>query len=388
MKTIRLFLILLAALGISYSSASQVQQGPTYYVTIGVFAKLENAIRYTDKANKNNFSAQYAINQPRKLYYVYLLETKDRKQAFAFMIKMRAETEYKDSWLFIGKLGEEAPEEVKPVEVAPVEIVPVVKDTVAVTLPLIIETPIVEKPVEKPIVPKPAGKAFYFKLVNAESGNEVIGELHVQESVKASQYQAFKGNEIVYIKAPINKNGTYTIVTQVPGYQQMKITLPYNEPGGTAGSENEMIIPFELKKAKRGDYIDFNNVRFIRNSSIMTPESQNELDGLVALMKENIKYKITIHGHCNGKNERDIVALGTSQDYFNVNPAANKKIQSSTAKILSEERANAVKGYLVSQGIDDKRIGTKAEGGKIALYPEQSTLASYNDRVEVEVKKH
>ena len=316
MKTIRLFLILLAALGISYSSASQVQQGPTYYVTIGVFAKLENAIRYTDKANKNNFSAQYAINQPRKLYYVYLLETKDRKQAFAFMIKMRAETEYKDSWLFIGKLGEEVPEEVKPVEVAPVEIVPVVQDTVAVTLPIIVETPIVEKPVEKPIVPKPAGKAFYFKLVNAESGNEVIGELHVQESVKASQYQAFKGNEIVYIKAPINKNGTYTIVTQVPGYQQMKITLPYNEPGGTAGSENEMIIPFELKKAKRGDYIDFNNVRFIRNSSIMTPESQNELDGLVALMKENVKYKITIHGHCNGKNERDIVALGTSQDFF------------------------------------------------------------------------
>ncbi len=383
----RLILVFLIAFGSSSFSIAQSGEAPTYYVTIGVFAKLDNAVHYTDRANKNNFNAHYAINKPRKLYYVYLLETGDRKKAFAFMIKMRAETEYKDAWLFIGKLGEEQAEVVKPIEEKPIEIVPIVKDTVA-TLPVVVEEVLViEKPVEKPVVPKPAGKAFFFKLVNAETGNEAIGEVHVQESVKASQYQAFRGNEIVYIKAPANKNGTYTVMTIVPGYQQMKITLPYNEPGGTAGSESEIIIPFELKRAKRGDYIDFNNVRFIRNSAIMTPESQNELDGLVALMKENVKYKILIHGHCNGKNDRDIIGLGTSQDYFNLNPSANKK-ETTTAKALSEYRANAVKGYLVSQGIDAKRVGVKAEGGKIPLYSEQSTLATYNDRVEVEVKKH
>jgi len=383
----RLTLVFLIAFGNVSLSFAQTVEVPTYYVTIGVFAKLDNALHYTEKANKSNFSAQYAINQPRKLYYVYLLETTDRKKAFAFMIKMRAETEYKDAWLFIGKLGEEQVEVVQPIEEKPVEIVPVVKDTVATQTVVVEDVPVVEKPVEKPVVVKPAGKAFFFKLVNAETGNEAIGEVHVQESVKANQYQAFKGNEIVYIKAPINKNGTYTVMTIVPGYQQMKITLPYNEPGGTTGSESEIIIPFELKRAKRGDYIDFNNVRFIRNSSIMTPESQFELDGLVALMKENIKYKIMIHGHSNGKNDRDIIDLGTSQKYFELDPSANKK-ETTTSKALSEYRANAVKGYLISQGIDAKRIGVKAEGGKIPLYPEQSTLATYNDRVEVEVKKH
>ena len=383
----RLTLVFLIAFGNVSLSFAQTVEVPTYYVTIGVFAKLDNALHYTEKANKSNFSAQYAINQPRKLYYVYLLETTDRKKAFAFMIKMRAETEYKDAWLFIGKLGEEQVEVVQPIEEKPVEIVPVVKDTVATQTVVVEDVPVVEEPVEKPVVVKPAGKAFFFKLVNAETGNEAIGEVHVQESVKANQYQAFKGNEIVYIKAPINKNGTYTVMTIVPGYQQMKITLPYNEPGGTTGSESEIIIPFELKRAKRGDYIDFNNVRFIRNSSIMTPESQFELDGLVALMKENIKYKIMIHGHSNGKNDRDIIDLGTSQKYFELDPSANKK-ETTTSKALSEYRANAVKGYLISQGIDAKRIGVKAEGGKIPLYPEQSTLATYNDRVEVEVKKH
>lgn len=381
----RLILLFLIAFGKVSLSFAQTVEAPTYYVTIGVFAKLENAERYTDRANKNNFNAQYAINKQRKLYYVYLLETGDRRKAFSFMIKMRAETEYKDAWLFIGKLGEEPVVDMTPIEV-PIETLPV-KDTVTVVTPVEVVPIVVEKPEEKPIIPKPEGKPFYFKLVNAENGNEAIGEVHVQESVKATQYQAFRGNEIVYIKAPVNINGTYTIMTIVPGYQQVKLTLPYKEPGGTVGTESEIIIPIELKRAKRGDYIDFNNVRFIRNSAIMTPDSQFELDGLVALMKENVKYKIMIHGHCNGKNDKDIIGLGTSQKYFELDPSANKK-ETTTAKALSEYRANAVKGYLVSQGIEAKRIGVKAEGGKIPLYPEQSTLASYNDRIEVEVKKH
>lgn len=383
----RLILLFLIAFGNVSLSFAQTVEAPTYYITIGVFAKLDNAERYTDRANKNNFNAQYAINKQRKLYYVYLLETGDKRKAFSFMIKMRAETEYKDAWLFIGKLGEEQVEVVQPIEEKPIEIVPIVKDTVAAQIVVVEDVPVVEKPVEKPVVVKPAGKAFFFKLVNVETGNEAIGEVHVQESVKASQYQAFKGNEIVYIEAPVNKNGTYTIMTIVPGYQQVKLTLPYKEPGGTVGTESEIIIPIELKRAKRGDYIDFNNVRFIRNSAIMTPDSQFELDGLVALMKENVKYKIMVHGHCNGKNDRDIIGLGTSQKYFELDPSANKK-ETTTSKALSEYRANAVKGYLASQGIEEKRIGVKAEGGKIPLYPEQSTLASYNDRVEVEVKKH
>jgi len=50
--------------------------------------------------------------------------------------------------------------------------------------------------------------------------------------------------------------------------------------------------------------------------------------------------------------------------------------------------ANAVKAYLVSLGIAADKIKVKAEGGKIPLYPEASTLASYNDRVEVEFVKN
>lgn len=361
-----------------------------YYAVIGVFRVLNNAIRYTDKANKNNFNAQYEINPDRKLYYVYLLNTTDRPKAFAFMIKMRTETEYKDCWLFVGKLGEKGFTQVeeKPVVEKPIETVEEKKDTVVFETVVPVDSSTIIKPVvEKPVVKKPEGKPFFFKFVNAATGNDVIGEVHIQESTKATQYQAFRANEVAYLKAPVNKNGTYTLTTQAPGYKQMRTTLEYTNPGVSQGPEGEYIIALDLTKAKSGDYIDFNNVHFVRNSSVMSPESQNELDGLAALMKENPKYKIKIHGHCNGKQVREIIILGSSQKFFQMDPGSNVK-KTTTAKELSLERANAVKAYLVSQGIGDDKIKVKAEGGKIPLYPEASTLASYNDRVEVEVKKN
>jgi len=366
----------------------------TYYAVIGVFRVHSNAIRYMEKANKNNFNAQYEFNPSRKLYYVYLLSTTDRKKAYAFMIKMRVETEYKECWLFIGKLGENPIRvEEKPIEEKPVEIAPVTKDTAAIGPPIeidsstikkpVIETPVVEKPVEK----KPEGKPFLFRLVNGATGNDVMGEVQILESNKATQYQAFRANEVAYLKAPNNKNGTYTLITQAPGYRQIRTILAYTTPGVSQGEHGEYIIALDLKKAKTGDYIDFNNVRFVRNSSVMNPESQNELDGLVALMKENPKYKIKVHGHCNGKQNREIIVLGSSQKFFQMDPGSNIK-ETTTAKVLSEERAKAVKAYFVSQGIEPDRIKIKGEGGKIPLYPEASTLAGNNDRVEIEVKKN
>jgi outer membrane protein OmpA-like peptidoglycan-associated protein len=78
--------------------------------------------------------------------------------------------------------------------------------------------------------------------------------------------------------------------------------------------------------------------------------------------------------------------LGTSSTIFALDPAQNGK-ETVTAMKLTELRAEAVKNYLVSQGIEDGRISTKGEGGKMMIYPVTSTLANYNDRVEIEVLK-
>jgi outer membrane protein OmpA-like peptidoglycan-associated protein len=380
-----LFLLVLATMKVAAQTAE-----PSYYVVIGVFGRPDYTVRLTNKANQQGFNAQYAINTRQKWNYVYLLQTNDKRKAYAFVIRLRAETEYKDAWVFKGQLGEsQAPVvEEKPTVVVPEEkpvlIEPVEKDSVVEEKPIVVETPVVE---EKPVVPpKPPGKPFLFKLEATDGGGPVVGEVHIQESTNATRYQSFKANEVVYLEAPQNSRGNYVIVTQASGFQPVSLILSYAEPSPELGPEGEAIIPIELGRVKRGDYIDFTNVRFFRNSSILDPAAQNELDGLVDLMKESPGYKIRVHGHCNGNQDKEGSILGSSTNFFALDPSKNK-IGKFSAKELTSERAATVKAYLVSQGIEASRIDTKGEGGKIPLYPNSGTLGQYNDRIEIEITK-
>lgn len=361
-----------------------------YYVTIGAFRQMENAVRFTATANKNGFAAAYAINTSRQLYYVYLLNTPDQKKAYDLLLKIKVETIYKDAWIFSGHLGKE------PI-VKTEEPAPEVKPTPEPTTPPVTTPPVQEvvKPVEKVDTvavkkiteeKKPKGNPFYIRVVSKGENKELFGNLQLMEP-GARQYQAIKSGEIIYLEAPRNKKGVYNLVAQLPGYKQSNMSFAYANPSATHGDKNETVITLTLDKAKRGDYIDFNNVHFYKSTAIMQPGSQNELDGLVTLLKENMKYKIKIYGHCNGTQKRESYTMGTSTDFFGMNPQGNSKATLS-AKALSLARAEVVKAYLIKEGIDGDRISTKGEGGKIPLYPEGGTLGQYNDRVEIEFVKN
>jgi len=362
------------------------QEIPVYFVTIGVFAKLENATRLVEKANQQSYLGNYGVDNIRKLNYVYLLKTSDKRKAYAYAIKLRAETEYRDAWVFDGNLegvpAEEPPqiEEKKPEPI--VEIIPKEPEPA-------IDSSLIAKPVKIKEVIKPVGKAFYFKLVNAGDGSEInSGELRIQEGMRASQYQVFKPSEVIYLEAPKNAKGLYTVVTQLPGYTPTNSVFNYQNPSAKKGNQEELIIELQVTKAKKGDYTDFNNVKFFTNASLLQPAAQNELDGLVDLMKENLKYRIKVHGHVNGKRERESITRGEKSDFFGLNRAADKSTKRMSAMDLSTARAESVRDYLVTQGIDANRIKIKGEGGRILLYPEAGLYGAYNDRVEIEFLKN
>ncbi len=392
MKTTHRGLVLLVFVMLLIPSLAWAQD--EYYVTVGVFAVQDNAIRYTAKANKAGFNAQYAINTQKNYYYVYLLQTPERRKAVSFMVKVRAESEYKDAWVFIGRLGMDRPAEEKPVE-KPVEpvvtpvIAPAVVETKPETTPAKKDSVIEVKPTPPPAKRVVKGKLFTFKLINAENGNEVRGEVHFAESKKATQYQAFKADEVIDLPTPRNAAGVYYITTIAPGYKPISTPFNFKDPmpvsSGT-GPEGEIIVPLSLERAKRGDYIEFTNVNFYRNSVVLHPESQMELDGLADLMKEHKDYEVRIHGHCNSNDTRDIITLGTSTKFFESDPGNVKK--KASAKELTELRADAVRRYIVSQGVEEGRLKIKGEGGKLMVYPQNSVYANYNDRVEVEIIRH
>lgn len=80
------------------------------------------------------------------------------------------------------------------------------------------------------------------------------------------------------------------------------------------------------------------NIFFDVNKFELKPESYVELDNIVLLMKENPALKIRINGHTDNTGK----------------PADNLK--------LSNNRANAVIQYIISKGIDAKRLSSKGLG--------------------------
>jgi outer membrane protein OmpA-like peptidoglycan-associated protein/tetratricopeptide (TPR) repeat protein len=100
--------------------------------------------------------------------------------------------------------------------------------------------------------------------------------------------------------------------------------------------EVEKII--DMKKVSIGEVIVLRNIFFDLNKFSLRPESQNELDRLTKLLTENPKMRIEISGHTDSRG---------SATY-------NKE--------LSHNRAKAVVDYLVSKGIDAKRLEYKGYG--------------------------
>lgn len=124
------------------------------------------------------------------------------------------------------------------------------------------------------------------------------------------------------------------------------------------------------------------NVYFFKDAAIMRPESRYEINNLLSMMNENSAYKIMIHGHTNGNAAGKIITMGDSKNFFSL---TNTREGRGSAKKLSEERANAVREYLIDQGIAEDRMTIKAWGGKRPLYDKENSQAQANVRVEVEI---
>lgn len=364
-----------------------------YYVVIGGFANEDNAKHLCLYAEEQNLPAVYAFNEERKLFYVYVRATQTKEVADDILGRLRSTTVFKDAWVFNGQLsGSTLARNSKPEP-------PVVERT-----PPPVEEEKTEPVVEMPEktssgsvaeitpapakTPEPVGRPFVFKLVG-EDGTPVEGMVHLLESDRSQQFRGYNANDKVYVPAPSNRSGKWIVIAQALGFRPSRTSVVYAKAdefsGASIGSDNEVIIPLALKRVKKGDYIEMEGVKFFNNAALLTPGSEAELDQLVAMMKENGGYQIRLHGHTNGEEDRDIVSIGKSTNFFG-SDVANAKTHG-TAKELSLLRAELVKAYLVQQGIDGSRISTKGEGGREMIYDPSGTLAGLNDRVEVEIRK-
>ena len=390
--------LIIVFLWMSQSTLAQDAFSP-YYVVIGGFTSEANAQKFCTYAHEQNLPAVYALNEERGIFYVYVRATQTRDVAYEILKNLRAASVFRDAWVFNGVLSgsnllakrqppavekETEPERPQQQEREEVIVEPVItiEDTPSGSVP--------KEPQPRTEAPRPVGRPFVFRLLNKETGSDVNGLVRLQESDKAQQFRGVNGNEKVYVPAPANRSGKWFVVCHVLGFRPYRKQIAYEKAaesdGATVGAAEEVIIPLALDRVRRGDYIEMEGVKFFNNAALLAPGSERELDELVAMMEENPDYNIRLHGHANGTQSRDIVSIGSSTDFFT--PHISNEKTHATAKELSLLRAELVKSYLISKGIDAARISTKGEGGKQMIFDPRGTLAGLNDRVEVEIRKH
>jgi outer membrane protein OmpA-like peptidoglycan-associated protein len=197
----------------------------------------------------------------------------------------------------------------------------------------------------------------------------------------------YKGNLAVNVSSPQNKSGNMALVCEVFGYRKVQREINYNDPeAGTdiiRDATGSVVVPFELERLKKGDIAVMYNVYFFKDAAVMRPESRYEVNSLLDMLNENPKYKIMIHGHTNGNAAGKIISMNKdTQNFFSL---TDTKEGLGSAKELSEQRAEIIRDYLVSNGIDPKRMEVKAWGGKKPIHDKMSQRAQENVRVEIEI---
>jgi outer membrane protein OmpA-like peptidoglycan-associated protein len=119
----------------------------------------------------------------------------------------------------------------------------------------------------------------------------------------------------------------------------------------------------EMRKLAVGVSSVLRNIYFDFSKATFKSESYNELNKLLTMMQQNSGMNVEISGHTD--------AVGSK----------------SLNKILSQSRANAVKNFLVSKGIDTRRITAVGYGEEkpLASNDDEEEGREYNRRVEFKV---
>jgi OOP family OmpA-OmpF porin len=165
------------------------------------------------------------------------------------------------------------------------------------------------------------------------------------------------GQGIYTLQIPSTK--VYTIVVEAPGYVGVLEKLDIH-----TFEMKQVELNFKLQPIEVGVTVNLKNVLFQVGSTTMLSESYDELNVVVDLLRSNPKIEIELAGHTDSRGHAKM----------------NYK--------LSQRRVDVVKKYLVSKGINGRRIQGKGYGGKKPIASSDTEESRrLNRRVEFTILK-
>ena len=225
--------------------------------------------------------------------------------------------------------------------------------------PVIAQTPKSQTPAETK--PAPAFATVRGTVLNAKTKQPIAAKISYAVPNEANGFDSLQLSAASgKFKLSIEPGRRYDYVASAKGYFPANGVFDLSKTAGGQETNAEILLtPLEV-----GEALTLNNVYFDISKYDLLPASYPELDRLVTFMNENPRVEIQLEGHTDNVGDFD----------ENVS--------------LSLSRANAIKQYLVSKGIDSARIAAKGLGPTQPVSKGTSeTERRRNRRVEFKVMK-
>jgi outer membrane protein OmpA-like peptidoglycan-associated protein len=218
-------------------------------------------------------------------------------------------------------------------------------------------TPKPAPPTPAPPAPfKPTGPNFFIHVL--DSANHPVKASLVIDGAIANQ--SIKVDTNVYA-LQLNQYQTVKIRANADGH------MPYQSSYSETGDTSSVTFWVRLQPIKVAGNITLKDISFQGDSPEIMPESKPALDYILQFLLDNPNVKIIIKGYTNDPDN-------TGGEKYDV--------------ALSDRRANSIKNYIASHGVDRTRMKCVGYGNSKLIYPhpinEDQKVA--NRRVEIEIQ--
>lgn len=230
------------------------------------------------------------------------------------------------------------------------------------------------KAIIKPVIVLLAMVVFVINETSSQTGDPPYEDFSVRGTIKDALtkepihatlvFESVPDASDVYIINASQEEGTYEVTIRSQSKYVVEISSNNYKPEiDTVTIRGNFIdLNFELLSVKPGQLLRLHNIYFAQGDDQILNESFQELSEVLLLLRQYPDMTIRLEGHTDRQGGR----------------RANM--------VLSEQRVEAIKLFLVNNGVHHKRIKTAAFGGSKPISTENNEEARrLNRRVEVRI---
>ena len=208
---------------------------------------------------------------------------------------------------------------------------------------------------DKPLTGDDKVVNLFGKVVNSKTNAPILARLSFESDTLRVTNSTNGGNYSILIPSVQE----YVIKVEAPGFVGNMERLDIR-----TFEMKQFEMNFKLQQIEIGATVNLKNVLFQQSTANLLPESSDELNMVADFMKTNPKVEIELSGHTD-----------------------NRGLHAHNVR-LSKERVEKVKDYLISKGVESKRISGQGYGGiKPIAENDAEDTRKLNRRVEFTIVK-